>query len=250
LIPQKRFSEGVELGLRGMNLPESDQTKNSQNNTAICYLRMGDTNSAKDLFTDSAENPYHSEGIYSLSVEKEAKYFLGEIAESEGNIDLAIDYYTTVVRLAEVEDNYVLPAKLALERLGVETVNEASEKVGVKRIISANNLTLIGQFAVDSGQAIVGDPCYLDDWKLWDSDKDDFQEHKNRIGEYGYLGACNATLGMGFGQLGNFNAVAFSTATGDGTGDGIFPVYADITEDGQVGMVVIDFSGKYIVGKN
>ena len=118
LIPQERFREGVELGLRGMYLPESDQSKNTQNNTAICYLKMGDTHSAKDLFTDSAENPFHSEGIYSQAVEEEAQYFLGEIAESEENIDLAIEYYTSVVSAAG--DNYVIPAKLALERLGVE----------------------------------------------------------------------------------------------------------------------------------
>jgi hypothetical protein len=52
-----------------------------------------------------------------------------------------------------------------------------------------------------------------------------------KVGEYGYLGACNATLGKGFGQLGGQNAVAFST----GYGDGLYPVYADITEDGRVG---------------
>ena len=126
LIPQERFSEGVEIGIRGMYLPESDQTKNAQNNTAICYLKMGDMASAKDLFTDSAENPYYLEGIYSLSVEEEAKYFLGEIAESEGNIDLAIEYYTSIVRTAG--GNYVLPAKLALERLGVEEGEKNGEE--------------------------------------------------------------------------------------------------------------------------
>jgi hypothetical protein len=113
-------------------------------------------------------------------------------------------------------------------------------------MIKANNLQLIGQFSVDSGQAIVGDPCYLDEWKLWDADKDNFQEHKNRSGEYGYLGAANATLGLGFGQLGGHNAVVFST----GYGDGLYPVYADITEDGRVGMIVIDFTGEYEVEDN
>ena len=108
-------------------------------------------------------------------------------------------------------------------------------------MIKANNLTLIGQFSVDSGQAIVGDPCYLDDWQNWDRDKDSFESHVNKVGDYGYLGACNATLGKGFGQLGGSNAVAFST----GYGDGLYPVYADITEDGRVGLVVIDFTGEY-----
>jgi hypothetical protein len=113
-------------------------------------------------------------------------------------------------------------------------------------MIKADNLQLIGQFAVDSGQAIVGDPCYLDDWKLWDPDVDTFDSYKTKEGEYGYLGACNATGGKGFGQLGGSSAVAFST----GYGDGLYPVYADIDEDGRVGLVVIDFTGEYEVEDN
>lgn len=127
LIPQERFREGVELGVRGMFLPESDQTKNSQNNTAICYLKMGDINSAKELFIDSAENPYHSNGIYSQSVEEEAQYFLGVIAESEENFDLAMKYYASVVRSAG--GDYYLTSKLALERLGAGNVEEVLVRV-------------------------------------------------------------------------------------------------------------------------
>ena len=113
-------------------------------------------------------------------------------------------------------------------------------------MIKANNLQLIGQFSVDSGQAIVGDPCYLNDWKLWDSENVKFEEHSNRVGEYGYLGSANATLGKGFGQLGGSSAVAFST----GYGDGLYPVYADINEDGLIGLIVIDFTGEYEVEDN
>lgn len=109
-------------------------------------------------------------------------------------------------------------------------------------MIKVDNLQLIGRFSVDSGQAIVGDPCYLDDWKHWSSDSGiDFDDHENKAGEYGYLGACNATLGKGYGELNNGSAVAFST----GYGDGYYPVYAHINDDGRVGMVVIDFTGEY-----
>ena len=108
-------------------------------------------------------------------------------------------------------------------------------------MIKVDNLQLIGEFSVDSGQAMVGDPCYLDEWKPWDSDKQKFDEHEKSVGEYSYLGACNATLGKGFGQLGGANAVAFTT----GYGDGLYPVYANINEDGRVGLVVIDFTGEY-----
>lgn len=98
------------------------------------------------------------------------------------------------------------------------------------------SMTLIGEFAVDSGQAIVGDPCYLEDWKPWNSEIDNFEDHVNKVGEYGYLGACNATLEKGFGQLGT-SAVAFST----GYGDGLYPVYASINSEGRITKVVIVF---------
>lgn len=108
-------------------------------------------------------------------------------------------------------------------------------------MIKVDNLQLIGQFSVDSGQAMVGDPCYLDEWKPWNSEEDNFEDHVNKKGEYGYLGACEATLGKGFGQLGGANAVAFST----GYGDGLYPVYAQINDDERVALIVIDFTGEY-----
>jgi hypothetical protein len=164
-------------------------------------------------------------------------------------------------------------------------------------MIKANNLILIGQFSVHSGQAIVGDPCYLEDWKPWNPEEEKFESHVNKVGEYGYLGASNTTLKKGFGELGNqeecdlcegkgirtdengvkigmdkkklsakqsqklgrsigfcngcegvgkndhHKAVAFST----GYGDGLYPVFADINEDGRVGLIVIDFTGEYDV---
>lgn len=98
-----------------------------------------------------------------------------------------------------------------------------------------NNLKYIGSFAVDSGQAIIGDPCYLNDWAVW-KEGEPF-DHENHIGEYGYLGACGVTLKEGYGVLGNAEAVAFST----GYGDGVYPVYAEINEEGRVSKIVIDF---------
>lgn len=101
------------------------------------------------------------------------------------------------------------------------------------------NLKLIGQFAVDSGQAMVGDPCYLDDWKPWNSEQDNFDDHVNKSGEYSYLGACNATLNEGYGELGTASSVVFTT----GYGDGLYPVYAEFNEDNRISKVVIDFEG-------
>lgn len=101
-------------------------------------------------------------------------------------------------------------------------------------------MTYIGSFAVDSGQAMVGDPCYLEDWKPWNSEEHNFEDHPQHKGEYGYLGACNATLENNYGELGTASAVVFST----GYGDGLYPVYAEINEDGRVAKIVIDFIGE------
>lgn len=106
-------------------------------------------------------------------------------------------------------------------------------------MLELNDLKLIGKFGVDSGQAMVGDPCYLDDWKTWDSKKQNFEEHEKSQGEYSYLGACNATIEKGYGSLGGGSAVAFST----GYGDGYYPVFAQINDDGRVMKIVIDFEG-------
>jgi hypothetical protein len=96
---------------------------------------------------------------------------------------------------------------------------------------------LIGYFAVDSGQAIIGDPCYLDEWKHWTPEDGDFENHVNKVGEYGYLGACNATITNGYGELNKGSAVVFNT----GNGDGMYPVYAEIDEDGVIESISVKF---------
>ena len=103
-----------------------------------------------------------------------------------------------------------------------------------------DNLIQIGSIGVDSGQAMIGDPCYLDEWEPWNDKADKFEDHVNKKGEYSYLGACNATLDKGYGELGIGSAVVFST----GYGDGVYPVYAEMNEDGRVARVVIEFIGE------
>ena len=98
-----------------------------------------------------------------------------------------------------------------------------------------DGLVLAGYFSVDSGQAMVGDPCYLDDW---DTNKNDEWNLEGKEGQYSYHGASATTLSKQFGSLG-FNAVVFST----GYGDGVYPVYVKLNGDGRVSMVVIDFEG-------
>lgn len=105
--------------------------------------------------------------------------------------------------------------------------------------LSSIDLELIGRFSVDSGQAMVGDPCYLDEYETWNGAAEQFEEYQNKSGDYSYLGACHATLTNSHGELGNGRAVAFST----GYGDGYYPVYAVKNDDGRIAQIVIDFIG-------
>jgi hypothetical protein len=102
--------------------------------------------------------------------------------------------------------------------------------------IFVDELTLAGFISIDSGQAIVGDPCYLDEW---DTNKNEEWNIDGKVHEYSYHGASATTLADGFGQLGNGKAVAFNT----GYGDGSYPVYVLTDNDGRVSKVVIDFFG-------
>jgi len=47
------------------------------------------------------------------------------------------------------------------------------------------------------------------------------------------------TIEDNFGQIGAADAVAFST----GYGDGLYPVYVQLNDDGRVAKVIIDFEG-------
>jgi hypothetical protein len=98
------------------------------------------------------------------------------------------------------------------------------------------NLIYAGSFAVDSGQAMVGDPCYLDNW---DTNKNEEWNLEGKKNQYSYQGVSATTIEDNFGQIGAADAVAFST----GYGDGLYPVYVQVNSDGRVSKVVIDFEG-------
>jgi hypothetical protein len=103
-------------------------------------------------------------------------------------------------------------------------------------MIDTNNLVLAGHFAVDSGQAMVGDPCYLDNW---DTNKNDDWNIDGKQGQYSYHGASATTIADSYGELGNGTAVVFNT----GYGDGLYPVYVVLNGDDRVSKVIIDFEG-------
>jgi hypothetical protein len=99
-----------------------------------------------------------------------------------------------------------------------------------------NNLIKAGYFSVDSGQAMVGDPCYLDQWKTDEGLEWDLE---GKIGNYSYQGASATTIEHSYGELGIGSAVVFNT----GYGDGYYPVYVQMNDDGRIVKVVIDFEG-------
>jgi hypothetical protein len=99
------------------------------------------------------------------------------------------------------------------------------------------DLIYAGSFSVDSGQAMVGDPCYLDEW---DTNKNEEWNIEGKEGQYSYQGASATTIASSYGELGIANSVVFNT----GYGDGVYPVYVKLNDDGRVSMVVIDFEGE------
>ena len=86
-----------------------------------------------------------------------------------------------------------------------------------------NGWTLVGECAVDSGQLMVCDPCYIS--SHWDSNEFTSSTDKDK-NDFSYDGACVTTIRHTAGQLGNsFGSRYLGVATSTAGGDGVFPVY-------------------------
>jgi hypothetical protein len=89
---------------------------------------------------------------------------------------------------------------------------------------------LIGYVAVDSGQLLIADPCYLRDWKNGDYP-----------GGNHYARACRISLDGG-------GTITIAGLAGDGVvfpsgyGDGEYAVYGFLDSKGRISKVEIDFS--------
>lgn len=96
--------------------------------------------------------------------------------------------------------------------------------------------SLVGHVGVDTGQIMVGDPSYLDDFV-----NDDFAGEKEP--EYSYSGAAATSVYRGGGVIGQFdqfeNPTGRAVVTPTAFGDGVFPVY-QIFEDGELVGLHID----------
>ena len=100
----------------------------------------------------------------------------------------------------------------------------------------------VGYVGVDSGQVIITDPAYLEDFESnnFDGSKKSATGRsrygkKSKEFEYSYSGCCEATS-TGAGQLTGRRGVAVTT----GMGDGIYPVYVEY-ENGMVRSVTVQF---------
>lgn len=92
---------------------------------------------------------------------------------------------------------------------------------------------LLGYVAVDSGQLVLVDPCYLKDWR-------DGPFDLNLKPDNHYAECCMASLSVkGGGIVFSDLAVCFSTGWGDGT----YAVYAT-KEDGRIVKVEIEMGGE------
>jgi len=132
---------------------------------------------------------------------------------------------------------------LDLKDTGFETLDEMLNKTSGKfkneDVMSqekTDSFILAGHFVVDSGTAMVGDPARLDEW---DTNKNDEWNLEGKIGQYSFHGASATTFENSYGEIGKASAVVFST----GYGDGLYPVYVKLTDDGRVSIVLIDFVG-------
>ena len=101
--------------------------------------------------------------------------------------------------------------------------------------------TKIGSVAVDSGQIMIIDPCYINNDFVKEFDAGQLGEFDDTPTQDSYAmnydGCCNATLSKrGYGSLEKL-AIACSTLYGDGE----YPVYAEFDRNGRVKTLTIDF---------
>lgn len=103
---------------------------------------------------------------------------------------------------------------------------------------------LIGQVAVDSGQLMISDPCYIG--PKWDVDEEYDPAEPDENGSYPmtYNGCCGATNSEeGYGQIEKWS-LAFTS----GLGDGVYDVYATFVNTKNLGRRIAKIEIEMITG--
>lgn len=101
-----------------------------------------------------------------------------------------------------------------------------------------NKTKYAGRCGVDSGQIMVIDPCYVF--------QDDFKHSSSPPTGGNYDAICRVSLADLFGEFplpANGYTGNMGVVTSSGYGDGNYPVFVDVNEDGRVVELRIAFDG-------
>lgn len=96
---------------------------------------------------------------------------------------------------------------------------------------------LVGHCAVDSGQILFADPCYLKEFE------NDAYKDKDKDLRFSYNGASHASQDEKGGAELYFNdsRIDHAGVCVSSGGDGIYPVYVELNEDNRVIRATIEF---------
>ena len=116
---------------------------------------------------------------------------------------------------------------------------ERTEAETIEDVIGRNpRVKQVGNVAVDSGQIMIADPCYLDKYKMneYRMGDEDFVPDEFSYNTVSHL--TNPCInGNVFAQVYNKCVFVSSTLCGDGN----YPVYAILDENGRPKQLIIDF---------
>lgn len=229
-----------------------------------------------ELDSDDEEDDYDEESENYFDLNPEEFTFVGSFKVDSGRVYVAdpsnIEDY---VKLEASESNVWTTSTLGLTALDFGDLSTHSSRRGdvyveenedgrvIKAVItfdgpfdkavSTEEFAMGNWLLVNSGQLMIGDPQFLDQWN-----GNDGEEWKldGKIGEFSYQGASATTLANSFGVLADGKSVVFNTGYGDGNyyiffqisnADGELFTFDELREEGGVppgstiSKVVIDF---------
>jgi hypothetical protein len=91
----------------------------------------------------------------------------------------------------------------------------------------------IGHIAVDSGQVLIVDPCYLSEWKDGEYKEGNLDNH--------YSQACNISYKDGYGEIVVSGTGGVGIVSKTYCGDGVYPVIAHVDTDGGIKKLEVIF---------
>src|SRR3990167_8718113 len=105
----------------------------------------------------------------------------------------------------------------------------------MKKELNLSAREIVGHVAVDSGQVLLVDPCYLGEWKNGEYIPDTKQDNH-------YAKACEITLSKeGAGSILVAGIAGHGVVSGTYDGDGSYPVFADRDSEERIRGLYIKF---------